>query len=200
MPKYWQKRIFPWPPLVFADYKFLVKREKSTNLRKAVTKQTNRQTDCATPRSKNSYFWNNSKGFTWVLLTSYFQINALLPLAIPLGPVAYSAGPRARLIWGPFANDAFAPAVTIWEVLKVKKTFWYKQWFYEKRRIFNSDCAKSVHIQSYSVPHFPIFGLNTERYRISLRIQYECGKIRSRITPNTANFQALTIFTLYLFI
>ena len=37
----------------------------------------------------------------------------LLPLAIPLGPVAYSAGPRARLIWGPFANDAFAPAVTI---------------------------------------------------------------------------------------
>ena len=45
LPKYWQKRIFPWPPLVFADYKFLVKREKSTNLRKAVTKQTNRQTD-----------------------------------------------------------------------------------------------------------------------------------------------------------
>ena len=33
------------------------------------------------------------------------------------------------------------------------------------------DCIKSVCIRSYSVPHFPAFGLNTERYGVSLRIQ-----------------------------
>ena len=30
---------------------------------------------------------------------------------------------------------------------------------------------KSVRIRSYSGPHFPAFGLNTERYGVSLRIQ-----------------------------
>ena len=30
-------------------------------------------------------------------------------------------------------------------------------------------CVKSVCIQSYSRPYFPAFGLNTERYSISLR-------------------------------
>ena len=45
---------------------------------------------------------------------------------------------------------------------------------------------KSVRIQSYSGPHFPAFGLNTEK--VSLRIQSKCGKIRTRITPNTDTF------------
>ena len=31
-----------------------------------------------------------------------------------------------------------------------------------------------------SGPHFPAFGLNTERYSVSLRIQSECWKIRTR--------------------
>ena len=31
-----------------------------------------------------------------------------------------------------------------------------------------------------SCPYFPVFGLNTERYEVSLRIQSECGKIRTR--------------------
>ena len=35
---------------------------------------------------------------------------------------------------------------------------------------------------SYSGPHFPSFGLNTEIYGVSLRIQPECGKMRTRIT------------------
>ena len=35
---------------------------------------------------------------------------------------------------------------------------------------------------------FPGFGLNTERYEVFLRIQSECGKIRTRITPNTDTF------------
>ena len=49
-------------------------------------------------------------------------------------------------------------------------------------------CPKSVRIRSYSDPYFPAFGLNTERYSLSPRIQSECGKIRTRITPNTILF------------
>ena len=43
--------------------------------------------------------------------------------------------------------------------------------------IVNIHCLKSVRIRSYSGPHFPAFGLNTERYGVSLRIQSECWKI-----------------------
>ena len=51
--------------------------------------------------------------------------------------------------------------------------------------------VKSVRIRSYSGPYFPTFGLNTERYGVSLRIQSEWGKIRTRITPNTDTFYAV---------
>ena len=44
---------------------------------------------------------------------------------------------------------------------------------------------KSARIRNYSSPYFPAFGLNTERYPVSLRIESKCGKIRIRITPNT---------------
>ena len=37
----------------------------------------------------------------------------------------------------------------------------------------------------FSDSYFPAFGLNTEIYRVNLRIQFECGKIRTRKTPNT---------------
>ena len=49
-------------------------------------------------------------------------------------------------------------------------------------------CVKKVRIRRYSGPHFPSFWLNTERYGISLRIQSECGKMRTRITLNTDTF------------
>ena len=52
-------------------------------------------------------------------------------------------------------------------------------------------CVKSVRIRSYSGPHFLAFGLNTERYEASLRIQSECRKMRTRITPNTDTFRAV---------
>ena len=32
-------------------------------------------------------------------------------------------------------------------------------------------CVKSVRIRSYSGPHFPAFGLNTERYGCSVRMR-----------------------------
>ena len=52
-------------------------------------------------------------------------------------------------------------------------------------------CVKSVRIRSYSDLHFLTFGLNTEKYSISLRIQSECGKMRTRITPNKETFHAV---------
>ena len=64
--------------------------------------------------------------------------------------------------------------------------------------IWDYHCVKSVFIQSYSGPYFPAFGLNTERYGVSLRIQSECGKIRTRITPNTDTFHAVHYLNVYL--
>ena len=55
---------------------------------------------------------------------------------------------------------------------------------------------KSVGIWSYSGPHFSAFGMNTERYSVSLRIQSECAKMRTRITPNTDTFYAVNPTTL----
>ena len=52
-------------------------------------------------------------------------------------------------------------------------------------------CVKCVRIPSYSGPYFPAFGLNTERYGLPLRIQCECGKIWTRITPNMDTFHAV---------
>ena len=54
----------------------------------------------------------------------------------------------------------------------------------------NTHYLKSVRIRCFSGPYFPVFGLNTERYRVSLHIQSEYGKIRTRKTPNTDTFNA----------
>ena len=54
-------------------------------------------------------------------------------------------------------------------------------------------CVKSVCIWSYSGPYFTTFGLNTERYGVSLRIQSKSGKMQTRITPNTDTFHAVLI-------
>ena len=40
----------------------------------------------------------------------------------------------------------------------------------------------------FSAQNIPIFGLNTEKYRVSLQIQSECEKIRSYKTPNMVTF------------
>ena len=61
----------------------------------------------------------------------------------------------------------------------------------ELLRLQYNQCVKSVRIRGYSGPHFPAFGLNTEKYGVSLRIQSECGKMWSRITTNMETFQAL---------
>ena len=52
---------------------------------------------------------------------------------------------------------------------------------------------KSVRIRGYSGLHFPAFGLNTERCRVSLSVQSECGKMLTRITPNKVLFKAVGV-------
>ena len=59
--------------------------------------------------------------------------------------------------------------------------------------ITTSSLVKGVRIRSYSGLYFPAFGLNTERYGVCLRIQSECQKIRTRITPNTDTFHAVLL-------
>ena len=50
---------------------------------------------------------------------------------------------------------------------------------------------KGVCIRNYSGPHFSAFGLNTERYRVSLRSHSKYGKKWTKITPNTGTFYAV---------
>ena len=51
-------------------------------------------------------------------------------------------------------------------------------------------CVKIVRIWSFSGPYFPTFGLKTERC-VSLCFQSECGRWRTRKTPNTDTFHAV---------
>ena len=60
---------------------------------------------------------------------------------------------------------------------------------------FNFHCVKSIRIRSCSSPHFPAFGLNTEKYSASLHIRSESGKMRTKITPNADTFY--TVFAGY---
>ena len=46
-----------------------------------------------------------------------------------------------------------------------------KPWHYGE----DVKCVKNVRIRSFSGPYFLAFGLNTERYSISLCIQSKCG-------------------------
>ena len=54
-------------------------------------------------------------------------------------------------------------------------------------------CVETFRIQSFPGPYFPTFGLNTESYGVSLRIQSECGKMWTRKTPNTDTFHMVII-------
>ena len=46
----------------------------------------------------------------------------------------------------------------------------------------------------YSELFWSTFGLNTGRYGVSFCIQSECGKIQTKITPNTDTFHAVVLF------
>ena len=62
-------------------------------------------------------------------------------------------------------------------------------------RIIN--CMKSVRIWSFSGPYFPAFGMNTEKYGVSLSIQSKCGKVRTRKPQNTDTFHTVINTLIY---
>ena len=57
--------------------------------------------------------------------------------------------------------------------------------------VIKDTLREKFHMRSFSGPYFIAFGQNTERYPVSLLIQFECEKIRTRKTPNTGNFNAM---------
>ena len=57
----------------------------------------------------------------------------------------------------------------------------------------NVSLRENCPYSEFPCPYFPAFGLNTERYSVSLRIQSECGKIQTSKTPNTGTFEAVCI-------
>ena len=65
--------------------------------------------------------------------------------------------------------------------------------------LYYTHCVKNVRIRSYSDPYIPVFGLITEKYEVSRRIQSECRKIRTRITLNADTLYAVTISILFSF-
>ena len=78
----------------------------------------------------------------------------------------------------------------IFNIFTFSKSYKY---FVFRGSYLNADfhCVKSVCIRSNSGPYFRAFGLNTERYGVFLRIQSECGKMRTKITPNTDIFHTV---------
>ena len=66
-----------------------------------------------------------------------------------------------------------------------------------KKIFYLLHCVKSARIRSYSGPHLPAFGLNTERYVVSLRIQSECGKMRTTLFTQCELLSFRTIFVFH---
>ena len=59
---------------------------------------------------------------------------------------------------------------------------------------YNVHCVKNAQkTEFFSGPYFPTLGLNTERYSVSLRNYFECGKIQTRKTPYLDTFHAVVM-------
>ena len=72
---------------------------------------------------------------------------------------------------------------------KVKKCFEFS--VSSNKEILFNHCVKSVQIRSFFWSVFSRICTGSERYSISLRIQSECGKIRSRKIPYLDTFHAV---------
>ena len=89
----------------------------------------------------------------------------------------------------------FNCAVVIYYVVIIqifKKLLKYLYRFFKAKNFTN---AEGVRTQSFSGPCFPSFTLNTEIYSVNVCIEFECRKIRTRKTPNTVSFHAVSTNT-----
>ena len=102
--------------------------------------------------------------------------------------ISYKNSDKALLFW---RNQVFCPKN--WKPWRVWTTAKLIIFCWKFARVSNLPypCVKSVRIASYSGLYFRAFGLNTERYGVSPRIQSEWGKMRTRITLNTDTFHAV---------
>ena len=66
-----------------------------------------------------------------------------------------------------------------------------KIWF-EMNEVLDLRCVKNARIRSYSGPHFPAFGLNTDRYGVG----YENSKILFCFEPYIVLAKGKSILTL----
>ena len=63
------------------------------------------------------------------------------------------------------------------------KSFRIRSYFWFVFSRIRTEYGEIFQVPKYGVisgPYFPAFGLNTKRYKVSLRIQSKCGKIRTR--------------------
>ena len=56
---------------------------------------------------------------------------------------------------------------------------------------YSSHCVKSARIRKFPGPYFPAFGLNSERYSVTVRIQSKYGKIWTRKIAAMDTFHAV---------
>ena len=81
------------------------------------------------------------------------------------------------------------------ELFNLKNIFEKRLVRYKKYCFANvHHCVKSVSIRSFSCPYFPAFGLNTERYRVSLHIQAEYGENRDQKNSENGYFSRSTCY------
>ena len=66
--------------------------------------------------------------------------------------------------------------------------------YFTESKLHHMHCMKSVRSRSFSGPYFPAFGLNTERYSVSLRIRSKCGKLRTRKNSKYGQFSPSDVF------
>ena len=76
----------------------------------------------------------------------------------------------------------------VWMCILCKSTnLWIPLWLYQKKSLCKK-CPCSELFWFAFFPHFPAFGLNTERFFVSLRIQSKCGKTRENADQNNSEY------------
>ena len=92
----------------------------------------------------------------------YTILWTILGVTLPKGDKKYFYTPTGRNSWR-IVLEILALGMAVYFIVKVTFTAWKE----------------------------PVFGLNMEKYGVSLRIQSKCKKVRTRKTPNTNTFCAV---------
>ena len=72
--------------------------------------------------------------------------------------------------WQNFLPTVFLPTKFYTDYFSSDKVSLIRSFYYFFCKRDNIHCVKSVRIRSYSGPHFPAFGLNTEKYSVNVSV------------------------------